>query len=117
MAQKIRPEDVTVEHIKSSDLMFVDIKQPKEGAKITTIEVGEMLGFPGQILARVDYENEILYGLTIHNAKSFKRKLLWHYKMANAKRALSLVVAAIRAGLCIEEKGRYAHAHAHALQA
>jgi hypothetical protein len=104
MAQKIRPRDVTVEHVKSTDLMFVDVQQPKQGARITTVDVGEMLGFPGQVFARVDYENEILYGLTIHNASSFKRKLLWRYRMASAKHALSFMMAAIRTGLRIEEQ-------------
>lgn len=113
MAQKIKREDMTLEHNKSTDLMFVDIKIPAPGTKITTIDVGEMIGFPGQILARVDYENEVLYGLTIQNASSFKRKLLWRYGMASAKHALELVMASICAGLKIEER-RPGHVHAHA---
>jgi hypothetical protein len=111
MAQKVRPEDVTVEHIKSTDLMFVDVAQPGKDAKITTVDVGEMLGFPGQILARVDFENEILYGLTIQHATNFKRKILWHYRMASFRRALALMLASIRTGLCVEE-GRPEHMHA-----
>jgi hypothetical protein len=103
MAQEISPADMMFEHIKSSDVLFVDIRKPAKGARITTVDVGEMLGFPGQILARLDYENEILYGLTIQNAGSFKRKLLWKYKMASLKSAIALVIAALRAGLCIEE--------------
>lgn len=112
MAHQEKCQEVSFEHIKSTDVIFVDIVTPKADAKITTIDVGDMLGFPGQVLARVDYENEILYGLTIQNATSFKRKLLWKYRMANAKQALSLMVASIKAGLRIEERR-----HAHALRA
>lgn len=107
MAQKMNvpsTDELVFEHIKSRHVLFVDIEQPPEGSRITTIDVGEMLGFPGQILARIDYENEIFYGLTIQNATNFKRKLLWQYKMANAKRAIALLIAAIRAGLRIEER-------------
>lgn len=107
MAQKMKIphiDHLTFEHIKSTDVLFVDVEQPAEGTRITTVDVGEMLGFPGQILARLDYENEILYGLTIQNATNFKRKLLWQYKMVNAKSAIELLVAAIRAGFCIEEQ-------------
>ncbi len=111
MAQKEKCE-VSFEHIKSTDVIFVDIVTPKEGARISTVDVGEMLGFPGQVLARMDSENEILYGLTIQNATAFKRRLLWKYRMANAKRALALMVASIKAGLRIEERR-----HAHALRA
>lgn len=113
MAQKVKREDMTLDHNKSTDLLFVDLQKPTAGAKITTVEVGEVIGFPGQILARVDYDNEILYGLTIQNATSFKRNLLWRYRMASAKFALQLVVASIRAGLCIE-KHHPGHAHAQA---
>lgn len=112
MAQKIRAKDVKVEHIKSTDLMFVDIAQPAKGARITTVDVGEMLGFPGQVLARIDYDNEILYGLTIQNASSFKRKLLWKYRMASVQRALELVMVSIRAGLCIEARSPVHVGHA-----
>jgi hypothetical protein len=97
-------EQLVFEHIKSSDVLFVDVEQPPAGVRITTVDVGEMLGFPGQILARIDYEHEIFYGLTIQNATNFKRKLLWQYKMANAKRAIALLIPAIRAGLRIEER-------------
>lgn len=113
MAQKIKHDDITLDHNKSTDLLFVDLQHPHAGAKIATIEVGEVIGFPGQILARVDCETGILYGLTIQNASSFKRRLLWRYRMGSAKRAIALVVASIRAGLCIE-KHHPDHVHAHA---
>jgi hypothetical protein len=104
MAPKVKFQDVSFEHIKSSDVLFVDLQQPTEGARVTTVDVGEMMGFPGQILARIDYEREILYGLTIQNATSFRRRLLWRYKMASVKSAIALLLAAIGAGLFIEEK-------------
>jgi hypothetical protein len=111
MAQKMKPEGITVEHVKSTDVMFVDLVEPKADVKITTIDIGENLGFPGQVLARVDYDNEVLYGLTIQNATSFKRKLLWKYRMASAKWALELMLASVKVGLCLEEK-RPGHMHA-----
>lgn len=104
MTQQIEFEDVKCECIKSNDLLFVDVLEPAKGARVTIVDVGGMLGFPGQILARIDYDNEILYGLAIQNAGSFKRKLLWKYKMASLKSAIALLIVALKAGLSIERR-------------
>lgn len=95
-------EKITLEHVKSTDLLFVDLRQADKEASITTLDVGAKLGFPGQIYARVDRDREIIYGLTIQNYSGFRRRLFWRYRMASMYRALQLMIASVRVGLCLD---------------
>ena len=56
---------------------------------VQVIDVGEMVGFPGQVLARVDGENGELYGLTIENFSKFRRKLMRQYQVKSAQGSLT----------------------------
>ena len=97
-------EVITFQHVKSTDVLFVDIRPVEKGATITTLDVGAKLGFPGQVLARVDRDREMIYGLTIQNYSGFRRRLLWRYRMASMQRAIQLLIAAVRVGLCLDNR-------------
>jgi hypothetical protein len=92
----------TLEHNPFTDVMFVDLLPLEAGSKVEVIELGSVLGFPGQIQARVDREKEIFYGMTIQNYSGFRRTLLWRYRMWSVQRAIQLLVTTIIAGLCID---------------
>ena len=89
-------------HEPHGDVMFIDLCEAGPSDRIDVVEVGEQVGFPGQIQARVNRENQVLYGITIQNFTSFKRKLFWHYRMASIRHAIFLLVISLRAGLWIE---------------
>ena len=97
-------EKMTFEHIKSTDVLFVDVRAIDKDATITTLDVGALLGFPGQIYARVDRDREIIYGLTVQNYRGFRRRLLWRYRMASMHRAMQLIISAVRVGLCLDNR-------------
>lgn len=101
--------EVRMEYECHTDLMHVDVCSPQTGARIDVIDVGEQLGFPGQILARVDLENRVIYGVTIQRFSTFKRKLMWKYRMASIRRAMLFLLNTLRAGLWIDHNNRAAH--------
>ncbi|MDR3763735.1 MAG: hypothetical protein P4M01_06525 [Acidobacteriota bacterium] len=90
---------VKLEHNTLTDVMYVDIQPLFEGSVVSVCEVGDSIGFPGQIQARFDADRGILYGLTIQNFSGFKRRLLWRYRMWSIQRALELLVATLKVGL------------------
>lgn len=94
---------MTMEHERHTDVMHVDFCATPANAKIRVAEVGEQVGFPGQIQVRVDAETGTVYGVTIQNFASFKRKIMWEYKMASVQRAIELFMRALCAGLGINE--------------
>ena len=99
-----------MEHEPHTDVMHVDICAPEPGARIDVIEVGEAMGFPGQVLARVDLDRRIMYGITIQRFSSFRHRLMWRYRMASIQRALLLMVRTLCAGLRMDHHGE-GHAH------
>jgi hypothetical protein len=99
MAQKV---NVQLHHNPVTDVMFADVRALGEGEHVDVIEVGEMLGFPGQIQVRVDLDKEIFYGLTIQNYAGFRRKLLWRYRMWSMQHAIQLLVSTLLVGLGID---------------
>lgn len=106
-------KEVTLDHDKLTDVMHVDVCLPPEGtARVDVVDVGEQLGFPGQIVARVDLDRRIIYGLTIQNFSRFRRSFLWKYRMASIQRALQLMLNVLRTGLWIDHNNRPAHLHA-----
>jgi hypothetical protein len=96
----------TLDHNPITDVMFVDLLPLEEGSRVEVIDIGDSLGFPGQMQLRVDPERQILYGLTIQNYAGFRRKLLWSYRMWSFQRAIELVVFTLIAGLGIEQNSR-----------
>ncbi|MGC2111766.1 MAG: hypothetical protein WA655_19775 [Candidatus Korobacteraceae bacterium] len=105
-----KEEKITFEHIKSTDVMFVDIRPVPEGAKVCTVDVGAAIGVPGQIHARVDLEREIIYGLTVQNFRSFRRRMFWRYHFASIKKAIQFLIAALRINMCLEGRSDNQHA-------
>ncbi len=105
-----KEEEIRFEHIRSTDVMFVDIRDVPEGAKICTIDVGAAIGVPGQIHARVDVERELIYGLTVQNYRAFRRRMFWRYHFASIKKAIRFLIAALRINMSLE--GRCGNQHA-----
>jgi hypothetical protein len=84
------------------NVMFVDICDALPTDRIDVIDVGEATGFPGLIQVRANREKQILYGVTIQNYSSFKRRLLWNYRMASVHHALVLLLMGLLAGFRLE---------------
>ncbi len=84
--------------------MFVDLLPLEEGSHVEVMDIGDNLGFPGQIHVRVDLERQIFYGLTIQNYSGFKKKLLWRYRMWSMKSAIQLLIYTLIAGLGIDSR-------------
>jgi hypothetical protein len=93
---------VRMEYNPYTDVMFVDVCPVPEGSTVEVYDVGDALGFPGQVQIRVDSKREVLYGMTIQNYVGFKRRLMWRYRMWSIQRALELLVATLRAGLGVD---------------
>jgi hypothetical protein len=99
---KDRQMKFTLEHNPFTDVMFVDLLPLESESKVEVIELGHVLGFPGQIQARVDRQKQIFYGMTIQNYSGFRSTLLWRYRMWSVQRAIQLLVTTIIAGLGID---------------
>ncbi|MFZ0417628.1 MAG: hypothetical protein WAM04_05965 [Candidatus Sulfotelmatobacter sp.] len=97
---------ITMDYDRLTDVMHVDFCIPSGDDRVDVVDVGEQAGFPGQVVARVNSEHRIFYGLTIQNFSSFKRKLFWMYKMASIQCALELMLNMLRAGLWIDRNNR-----------
>ena len=92
-----------MQHEQHTDVMHVMLCDPAPDDRIDVIEVGESLGFPGQILARVNLDRRVVYGVTILRYSSFKRRIMWHYHMASTQRALLFLIKTLCAGLRMDE--------------
>ena len=94
-----------LEHESHTDVAYIDLCESAPGAKIDVVEVGSEMGFsPGQVMLRVDREHHQLLGLTIHEFSSFRRQLMWYYRIVSLQRGLQLVVASLRAGMGSDRK-------------
>lgn len=67
---------------KYGDVLYVDLAETPTHAKVSTADVGEETGFPGQITVRFNPETGVLYGFVIEGYKSVERELK---KMAKAE--------------------------------
>lgn len=94
-------QEITLVHERHSDVAHVIVCEPRPGAKIETVEIGDRVGFPGLITARVDADG-VLYGISIQNFASFKRTVRWQNRMLSLHKAIELIVRTLQAGLCIE---------------
>src|SRR5580658_10003189 len=91
--------NIRMDYNPRTDVMFVDLCPVRAGEQVEVIDVGEMLGFVGQVQVRLDPTRHTLYGITIQNYRGFRRKLLWHYRMWSMRRALEFLVTTLRAGV------------------
>ncbi|HXE05085.1 MAG TPA: hypothetical protein VN579_03790 [Bryobacteraceae bacterium] len=94
--------DIRMQYERHTDVMHVDLAEPKPDARVHAIEVGHWVGFKGRVIARVGDDGE-LFGLTIMEFTSVKRTLHFRYKAFAWKQTLLLVVHAILAGLALGE--------------
>jgi hypothetical protein len=92
-----------------TDVMFVDLAPVQNDSRVIVVDIGDEIGFAGQVQVRVDIERQIFYGLTIQNYSGFKRKLLWRYRMWSIQSAILLLIQTLMAGLNID---RSSHRHA-----
>ena len=96
-----------LEYNELTDVMFVDLAPLCEDSRVCVIDVGDQVGFPGQIQVRVDLEKQTLHGLTIQNYSGFKRKLMWRYRMWSIQAALRFLVSILIAGLNIDQRSHH----------
>jgi hypothetical protein len=102
-------KEIKMDYDRLTDVMHVDFCFPSGNESVDVLDVGDRLGFPGQIVARVDLEHQIFYGLTIQNFSGFKRRIFWMYRMASVERALQFMLNVLCAGLWINRNNRPAH--------
>jgi len=96
----------TFDHNPLTDVMFVDVRPLDKGAHISVVDIGDSLGFPGQVQLRVDLENEVVYGIIIQNYGGFRRKLVRSYRMWSVQRAIELLIHTLLAGLNFDSHNR-----------
>jgi hypothetical protein len=104
--EAVAEEEVRFEYSRHADVMFVDYRETPEGVTVDTVEIGDMVGFPGQVQARVNHAEKILYGITIQNYSGFRRRLVWHYKTAAVRDTILLLLKSILAGSLIDSHSR-----------
>lgn len=80
---------------RNTDVAYVDIAEPLEHAEIEVREIGEQVGFPGQVLARFDAQTGQLYGLTFQRWSAMRRTLMWRHRTFMARKVLNELVAKI----------------------
>jgi hypothetical protein len=99
--------NINLEYNELTDVMFADLRPMQEGSHVTVIDIGDQIGFCGQVQVRVDLEKQIFYGLTIQNYSGFKRRLQWRYRMLSIQAALRFLINTLMAGLRIEQNGHH----------
>jgi len=96
-----------MEHDRLTDVMYVDMFDPSLITnRVEVIDVGCQVGFPGQVLARIDRDNGVLLGVTILDFSAFKRRMHWTYRMASIQRALLLFLNMLSTGFLLERRTR-----------
>jgi hypothetical protein len=94
--------NINLQYNELTDVMFVDLLPLEDGSRVATVDIGDRIGFPGQLQVRVDMDRQIFYGLTIQNYSGFRRKLLWRYRMWSMQSALYFLINMLMAGLNID---------------
>ena len=97
----------SMEYNPRTDVMFIDLSPVGRDEEVEVIDVGEELGFVGQVQVRVGRTKQVLYGITIQNYRGFRRRLLWHYRMWSTRRALELLMTSVRAGLGADDRQQH----------
>jgi ribosome-associated translation inhibitor RaiA len=80
---------------KYADVMFVDFTETPKHADVDTFELGEQVGFPGQIVVRFNAESGDVYGVIIERYSAVEKKLKREAAKRNAKQALKQLVELI----------------------
>lgn len=94
---------ITLQYERYTDVMHVDIAEPREGAKVRGVLLGPdvypNLGAPfdGKVLLRIAEDGTFL-GLTIYRFTSVKRALQRRFWVLSSRRALRLMAESMAAG-------------------
>jgi hypothetical protein len=105
MAETKQPE-IRLEHQKPTDVMFVDFRELRPDSDVIVCQVGDQVGFPGQVLARRDRNTGEVYGLTIENFSGFRRTVLFRDHMASARAAAELMARSFIAACSMDVRHR-----------
>ncbi|MGC8548350.1 MAG: hypothetical protein ACP5M4_01510 [Acidobacteriaceae bacterium] len=76
-------------------MAHVDIAKPLENAEVEVREMGDLVGFPGQVLVRFDAQTGELYGMTFQRWSSMRRTLMWRHRTFVARKVRDELVAKI----------------------
>lgn len=88
---------VHLQHESHTDVMYADLCSPASDADIEVIDIGIPFSFPeGQVLARFDNKNVVVLGLIIHDYRSFRRRLIWKYRVTSVARGIQFLINAAR---------------------
>ena len=90
---------VTLEHDKNTNVAFVDMCEAPQGARINVVEVSSAIGFNARVLARVDIENQVVFGLIIEDFPAFKRELRIRYHTSRVQAIIEVIVRSLKTGL------------------
>lgn len=101
------PENFTADYEKYSDVMFLSIADTPTDAVIETMEVGDKVGFPGQIVARYNAVTGELYGVIIERYSAVERKINRDEAKHNAKQALVHLLERVLAALSVACPGMH----------
>lgn len=89
--------NIRLQHEEQTDIMYADLETPAIDADIEVVDIGRTFSFPeGQVLARVDNRNEVVLGLIIHDYRSFRRRLVWKYRIASVLSGIQFLINAVR---------------------
>jgi hypothetical protein len=99
-------EALTLEHERNTDVMFADVRQPLPNVRIDVMDIGEIIGFPGQVHVRVQRAGDetVLLGLIIQNYSAFKKRVARRYRIISVRHAILLLVEALAAAFRIEHR-------------
>jgi uncharacterized protein YuzE len=77
---------------RNTDIAHIDIAEPTNDANIEVKEIGDQVGFPGQVLVRFDAETGKVYGMTFQHWSAIKRRLMWRYRTLIVRNAVNDLV-------------------------
>jgi hypothetical protein len=92
---KHAPEEFTSFYEKRVDTLFVELQETPVGVSVAIVQIGEEVGFPGQIVARVDPETHVIYGVVIEKWSRIDRQLTNAKAKEDAKLALQQLIQKI----------------------
>ena len=94
-------ERCDMEYDKFGDVMYLEVTPTPATANIDTVEIGTNVGFPDQIVARVDAATGEVYGIIIERYSAVISKLERDMAVHNVKQVLCQLVEQIKALLAV----------------
>lgn len=88
-----------LDYDKATNVMFVDVCEAPEGARINVVDVANAIGFKSRVVARLDIENQIVFGLIIEDFPAFKRELMVKYHTARVQAIIEMIVRSLKTGI------------------